>query len=186
MRNERGECGVFKSVAEFEKQIEAYRRPLYSYCYRLLHNPEHAEDLTQEVFIKAYRAINNLKDPAAFKNWLYRIAHNCAVDALRRQRIKTAPLSGESEETYIPELPDEGPSPLEKLVALENTELVREALSAIKPKYGSILVLREIVGLSYNEIAETLEMSLTNVKTHIRRARLEVRDYILRKGGEAL
>lgn len=145
-----------------------------------------AEDACQEVFIKAYRSLERFKNAASFSTWIYRIASNHCLDLLRREaREKTDSLEAllESEggqiRAIIPSDPDSS-------LAAENRDLVHRVLNQLPPDYRLMLVLRETQGLSYEELAETLDCSLDSVKSKLKRARQaleEILRHFLKPGG---
>ena len=133
-----------------------------------------AEDAAQETFFKAYQALPAFRGQSAFSTWLYRIASNHCLDLLRkRQREQTESWEALVEESgeQIQELRT---TPHDPKTALANTELVQRALAQLSPDYRLILTLREIEGLSYEELAEALHCSLDAIKARLRRARQEL------------
>ena len=140
-------------------------------CVSLLGNETEAEDAAQEIFFKAYRSLASFRKESAFSTWLYRIATNHCRDLLRkRSRHKT-----ESIEKMLEEAGDAAeriltPSPNSRS-ATENADLIEQILSRISPDERLILTLREVQGLSYQEMAEVLRCSLDAVKARLRRAR---------------
>jgi len=149
--------------ARFERIFQEYRNPIASYLLRLVDDPRQAEDLAQDVFLKAYRALGSLPADANVRAWLYRIATNTAYDVLRRRRLlKWLPLG-----RHHRPLPD--PQGLEERVA--ERDAVREALAELPPLYRVPLVLYTVEGFSTKEIAEVLHVSPNTVKVRIFRAR---------------
>ena len=133
-----------------------------------------AEDAAQEIFFKAYQALKNFRGQSAFSTWLYRIASNHCLDLLRkRQREHTESWEALIEESgeQLHELLTASQDPK---AILADTELVQRALTQLSPDYRLILTLREIEGLSYEELAEALHCSLDAIKARLRRARQEL------------
>ncbi|HET8911859.1 MAG TPA: RNA polymerase sigma factor [Ktedonobacteraceae bacterium] len=156
---------------------ERYKRPIYTYVYRLLGNLEDADDLTQEVFIRACSTWENLHDRDNLSAWLYRIATNLCVDHLRRRkRITWLPLlrknqhserlgeSVEEEALYLPSSDGDIPGVAER-------ELIRLALAQLQEEYAVVLVLSAAQGVPYQEIATIVGISPNAAATRISRAK---------------
>lgn len=165
------------SEEAFRRLVERYQRPVYSLLVRIVRNPESAEDLAQESFVKAWKALSRFDPQRKFSSWLFKIAHNSALDALRRQGVDTVSLDapiGDSDEP--PELPADpaAENPLRRLVARDSGRALEAAIAELRPQYREILLLRFQEGLAYEEIAEVLAIPLGTVKIHIFRARAEL------------
>jgi len=165
------------SEEAFRQLVERYQRPVYSLLVRIVRSPESAEDLAQEAFVKAWRALSRFDPTRKFSSWLFKIAHNSALDALRRQGVETVSLDapiGDSEEP--PELPADpaAENPLRRLVSRDAGRALEAAIGELRPQYREILLLRFQEGLAYEEIAEVLSIPLGTVKIHIFRARAEL------------
>lgn len=172
------ENGVIRSVLDgnvndFEKLVTAYEKNVYNLALRMVGDPDDAADITQETFIKAYRALGSFRGDSKFSSWIYRIASNVCLDFLRsRSRRAQVPLSfeNEDEEGEI-ELPDMSQNPEKVLMKKLSMEAVRRGMEKLPPKQRQILVLRELCGLSYAELAQTLSVEEGTVKSRIFRAR---------------
>ncbi len=169
----------------FEALVSAYETNAYRLALRTLGSAEDAEDVTQEAFLKAYRSLESFRLDSSFSVWLYRIVSNLCLDLLRRrQRRPESSLSvedDEGEESEL-ELPDESLSP-EKLLERKLTrEAVRRGLEALPDDYRQILLLRELEGLSYEEIGAALSLEAGTVKSRIFRARKKLCAFLLRDG----
>lgn len=172
------ENGVIRSVLDgnindFEQLVTAYEKNVYNLALRMVGDPDDAADITQETFIKAYRAIGSFRGDSKFSSWLYRIASNVCLDFLRsRSRRAQVPLSFENEDAEGEiELPDMSQNPEEVLMKKLSMEAVRRGMEKLPPKQRQILVLRELCGLSYAELAQTLSVEEGTVKSRIFRAR---------------
>jgi len=164
------------SVQAFEKLVSLYSKSIYNYCYRMTGNKEDAEDVTQEVFIKAYRSLHWFKRNSRFSTWLYRIAYNACIDLHRRKRFVYIPIASDmGDSDKVKEIASEGPSLEEVVLSNERKHLVQSAIAKLPPKYRTVILLREIEGLSYDEIAGVLNIPLGTVKSYISRAREELR-----------
>jgi len=143
-------------------------------------SPEDALDLAQESFLRAWRALPNFRGSASFSTWLYRLAYNTTVDFLRKNKLRRDVSLPLGEET--PDVPDGRADPQRELERREARAALERGLARLPEHYRSVLVMREISGLSYQEIAQTLELDLGTVKSRLARARGELRK-ILREDG---
>ena len=161
------------NVNDFEKLVTAYEKNVYNIALRMVGDPEDAADMTQETFIKAYRALSSFRGDSKFSSWLYRIASNVCLDFLRsRSRHPQVSLSTVDEDGQAPvELPDMRQNPEEQLMKKLGMEAVRRGLEQLPEQQRQILVLRELGGLSYAELAQTLGLEEGTVKSRIFRAR---------------
>lgn len=172
-------------VNAFETLVLSYEKNVYNLALRMVKNSEDASDMAQEAFIRAYNSLASFRGESKFSVWLYRIVSNVCLDFLRsRSRHPTVSLSVENDEGEETELdiPDESQSPEALLGRRLTRDSVRRGLDALSEEYRQILLLREIQGLSYDEIAETLSMELGTVKSRIFRARKKLCDFLLRDG----
>lgn len=152
-----------KIEARFEQLFLTYQQPILNYLYRLVGERSQAEDLAQEAFVKAYKALSRLPENANERAWLYRIATNTARDWHRRRRlIQWLPLF---------EHDRRGSSPNDHAGEVIESQAVTQALAAIPPKYREPLILYSIQGFSTAEIAEILGLSQSAVKVRLFRAR---------------
>lgn len=170
----------------FEELVRRYEKRVYAVALRSSGCPEDAADIVQEVFLRAWRSIESFRGDSGFSTWLFRITMNLCVDHARHKQTQpqTQPIVTE-EETERP-LPDPGPTPEEHL---ENSELGRElaaALDEISEEHRRIVLLRDVSGLSYTEIAEVLEISEGTVKSRLSRARIALRKVLLQRGNLSL
>ncbi len=155
----------------FEEIVRENEKTVYSLALRHLGNPQDAEDAAQEVFLKAYSGLKRFRGDAKLSVWLYRITCNVCTDMLRRRK-ETVSLSAEKEDGMPAlELSDERFDPAAIAERSELREKVGEALTQLPEEARRILLLREIAGQSYEEIARTLELDMGTVKSRIFRAR---------------
>ena len=161
------------NVNDFEKLVTAYEKNVYNIALRMVGDPDDAADMTQETFIKAYRALSGFRGDSKFSSWLYRIASNVCLDFLRsRSRHPQVSLSTVDEDDRATfELPDMRQNPEEQLMKKLAMEAVRRGLEQLPEQQRQILVLRELGGLSYAELAQTLGLEEGTVKSRIFRAR---------------
>lgn len=162
--------------AAYETLIERFEQPVFNLVSRVMDDPGDAADVVQEVFLKVFRNIGSFRRDSSLKTWIYRIAVNEARNHLRwfsRHRQREVGLEAEPGETqgYQDWLPDPGRSPYETALDHETHAMVEAALANVNPKFRAALVLRELEGLSYEEISEILDISLGTVKSRILRGR---------------
>ena len=154
---------------------ELHRTKVYHLSWRMLGSPQDAEDVLQEIFLKVFDRIKNYRGDSAFSTWLYRMTTNHCLDILRRRKI-VAFLGFEN----APEVEDKKDS--EKAVDLGLSPAVAKALAKIPEKQKACLLLREMEDLSYEEIAEALQLSLGSVKSNIHRAKAFLKEYLEKEG----
>ncbi len=154
----------------FSRLIETYQIPVYNLCYRMLGDPEEAEDAAQESFLRAYRGIRRYDRERPFSTWLLSIAAHYCIDLMRRRRYRT--LSYDE----LPQLdpPDLNPGPEAALLLSENQRQVQALLASLAPQDRAAVVMRYWYDLSYEEIGEALSMTVSAVKSRLHRARREL------------
>ncbi|HEV7503783.1 MAG TPA: sigma-70 family RNA polymerase sigma factor [Thermoanaerobaculia bacterium] len=161
----------------FRELVVRFERPVYSLVQRMVQNPATAEDLAQEVFLKAYRRLDTYDPQWKFSSWLFKIAHNTTIDHLRRGTPETVPLESEEEgradlSAVLADGSSESPH-----AAAERRDLGRSlerALSHLRPEYRVAVVMFYAQGASYQEICEVTGLPLGTVKTNLHRARKEL------------
>ncbi len=164
------------SEQAFASLLAAFERPIYNFLCRLLEDPEEAPDVTQEVFLKVFRNIRRFRGECSLKTWLYRITVNEAYNRRRwfsRHRRRETSLE-EREESSPPVadlLADPRENQYEQLLRRERLQAVERALAEIQETFRVVVVMRDIEGLSYEEIAEILQTPLGTVKSRILRGR---------------
>lgn len=164
------------SEQAFAALISAYERPIYNFVYRLLPDPSEAPDVTQEVFLKIFRNIGDFRSECSLKTWIYRIAVNEAFNLRRwfsRHRRREVPLGepAEGRPELAASLVDPQETQYEQVLRQERMRAVETALAQVNESFRVAVVLRDIEGLSYEEIAEILQVSLGTVKSRILRGR---------------
>lgn len=165
----------------FREIVVRFERPVYSLVARMVQDPAAAEDLAQEVFIKAFRRLETYDPTRKFSSWLFKIAHNTTIDHLRRHAPETVPLEGGREEgeehrgglaAILTDESMENPA-----AAAERKDMARSlerAVARLRPEYREVVVLFYIEGASYQEICEATGLPLGTVKTNLHRARKEL------------
>ncbi len=176
------------SVQAFEELSEEHYTKVYNICYRMLNNPDDAVEQAQEAFIKAFRYIKDFKGNCSFSTWLYRIATNTCLDFIRKNKNKhNVSLEQETYEdiTIKDRLMSDLPGPEKIAETNAQKAAIQEAMAKMSEKNRIIIVLRDFMGLSYDQIAESLETPVGTVKSRISRARAELRE-LLCQGKEHL
>ena len=169
----------------FEDLVRAHEKTVYNLALRMTGNPQDAEDMAQEAFLKAYRSLPDFRGESKFSVWLYRIVSNVCLDHLRRQNRRPASsltVEDEEGEEQQWDVPDESQSPERLLEQKLTREAVRKGLAALPEDQRQILLLREIRGMSYEEIADTLDLEPGTVKSRIFRARKRLAAFLLQEG----
>ena len=167
----------------YEHLVAEHSGDVYALLYRLTTDPEEARDLTQETFLRAFQSIERFRGDSSLKTWIYRIAINQARNRWRwwrrRKRDVTVSLDATDEHRDKPlaaTLPSENsPSPEQETLAREREAQLRDALKGLRRSYREAVILRDVEGFSYEEIARTLQISIGTVKSRISRGRLELR-----------
>ena len=169
----------------FEDLVRAHEKTVYNLALRMTGNPQDAEDMAQEAFLKAYRSLPDFRGESKFSVWLYRITANVCLDFLRRKRradaISLTVEDDEGDEVQW-EIPDERVLPERELERKLTRDAVRRGLAALPEEQREILLLREIRGLSYEEIGEILDLEPGTVKSRIFRARKRLCAFLLQDG----
>jgi RNA polymerase sigma-70 factor (ECF subfamily) len=155
----------------FAELVRRYHTNVIGVVYRLCGDPDLAEDAAQEAFVRAWLNLNTYRPLTPWRNWLYRIAVNAALDMLRRER-STLALDD------APPLHSDSPDPHAALEQKEREDLVRRAILTLPPASRAVLVLREYGGLSYREIAEALDIPLGTVMSRLSSARQHLREHL--------
>lgn len=158
----------------FEELVERYKNRIYNLAYRMLGNPEDAYDLVQEVFLLLVRKLPSFRGEARFSTWLYRVVLNACYDRARKSRNHLSLQESPAED--LPELgetlaDESAVSPEENMERAEIRKRVQEAISKLPPKFREVVVLHDIQGFDYREVAEILGISLGTVKSRLNRAR---------------
>jgi len=177
-RARRGDDSAFESI------VNRYSRLVYNIALRSVQSPEDAADITQETFLKAWRSLHSFRGDCSLSTWLCRIAMNCAVDHARSaKRHSTVSLSAPDDDSSDWDLPetDVRAMPEEELTRQTEIAAVRSAINALPEDQRVIVTMRDITGLSYAEIAETLGLEMGTVKSRINRARAAVKNFLLER-----
>ncbi|MHC4787625.1 MAG: RNA polymerase sigma factor [Planctomycetota bacterium] len=166
-------------VEAFGRLVEENQDYIYNAVYHLVANEKDAEDIAQEVFVKAFRRLSSFEGRARFSTWLYGIMLNAVRSFWRRsRRRRTVSLAGTGRDGDAPnpDPPAEGDGPLEGSVRRERVSAVRAAIGTLDEQWREVIVLRDIRGFSYEEMAETLGLPAGTVKSRLHRARHALRE----------
>jgi RNA polymerase sigma-70 factor (ECF subfamily) len=169
----------------FDKLVQRYQDRVFNLCYRFLGDYQEASDSAQEIFMKVYRNLKTFRGEARFSTWLYTIGINTCRNKIKsaafRQRRRMVSLhppgvAGEGIPALDPQ--DTAPSPLAQLEAQEKEKLIQQALEALPEEGRTIIILRDLEGLSYEEIGRITGLNLGTVKSKLSRARLKLREQL--------
>ena len=169
----------------FEEIVLANQKNVYNLALKMTKNEEDALDISQEAFLKAYRQLEGFRGESKFSVWLYRLTYNLCVDFLRkkpRAGVISLTYQDEGDESHDLEIPDVRNLPEDSLIRRETRESIAESINALSPRYREILVMREITGMSYGDISETLNISEGTVKSRLARARLSLANILVENG----
>lgn len=170
------------SEKAYRELLDRYQRPVFSLIYRMVRDREQAEDLAQETFVKVFNHIDRFDPKYKFSSWIFKIASNLTIDAIRKKELDTVSLDGSRNATTSDEVDstritvesrDENPE--EYLEARELGREIEQAIGELRAEYQTAILLRHVEGRPYEEIAEIMGVPLGTVKTYIHRARSELR-----------
>lgn len=165
------------SQEAFRELVERFERPVFGLIVRIVRRAEEAEDLAQETFLKAHRALARFDPSRKFSSWLFKIAHNTALDALRRAGETTLSLDApprDGDEAPEPPADPSAEDPFARAAGRDLGRALEAAIHRLRPEYREVLLLRFVEELSYEEIAEVTSAPLGTVKIHIYRARRDL------------
>ena len=169
-------------VEAFDEIVARYKDGVYNYIWRMISNRDDVEDLTIEVFVRAFSCIKNFRRESNLRTWLYRIATNLCIDKYRRASLEKQfciSLDAEREDDDGPskpmELPDETYDPQRVFERVELQSEIQRALAALPEKLRAAMILYDIEGMSYEDIAEALECPVGTVKSRLFNARMQLR-----------
>jgi RNA polymerase sigma-70 factor (ECF subfamily) len=167
----------------FEELVRRYQRPISAYVYRMVGDYEAALDLTQEIFIKIYGSLSRYRPEFKFSTWIYKIAHNAAVDHLRRSAGRARSLvNGSESDSYDLPIESEGLSPEQESEREERRIEIETVVRSLPTPYRELVVLRHSQDLTYEEIVDVTGLPLGTVKNRLFRAREMMRQEFLNKG----
>lgn len=160
----------------FGELVSRYETKVFSLALKMVRNPEDAEDVLQDTFLRAYRGIKSFKGNSTFSTWIYRITANSALMRLRKKQLPTVSIEDADERETPVNIADWSPGPVEQLLSQELQRVMDEAIEALPAEFRQVFVLRDIEEMSNAEAAEILDLSVAAVKSRLHRARLKVRN----------
>ncbi len=162
----------------FEVLVKRYQTRVHAHVTRMVGNREDALDLSQEIFLKVFGALDRFNPDYKFSTWLFRIAGNAAIDHLRKRRPRTVPLEVSDPQTGMssPEYRSHDPDPYADLRNAERGSAIAEAIASLPAEFRELITLRHFGGLSYEQIAKTKRMPLGTVKNKLFRARAVLKE----------
>ncbi|MDI9583434.1 MAG: sigma-70 family RNA polymerase sigma factor [Acidobacteriota bacterium] len=168
----------------FASLVDLYKDRIYTYVLRMCHDPDEAADIAQDTFLRAFQSLPNFRGASSFQTWLYRIASNLVIDSVRRRQRRDdgnvsldAPVDTDDGEIGR-QLPEERRGPAELAESADVRREVLEAVAQISPKLRPVLVMYDLQGMSYQEIAEILGCPLGTVKSRLFNARNQLRELL--------
>jgi len=170
----------------FERLVEENEKKVYALALRMVGSPEDAQDIAQESFVKAYTSLGSFRGESRFSVWLYRLTYNICIDFIRRRRRNQTvalTVTDEDGETAELDIPDERCSPEAVVETRQLRKVLAECVEALPGHHREIIVMREITGLSYQDMAQALGISEGTVKSRLARARRKLAALLLAHPG---
>ena len=161
----------------FEQLVVAYRDQVFRLALRMCGNEADADEVAQEAFLSAWKALPNFRGDSRFSTWLYQLTSHAAIDLMRREKRQIA-----AEDITEVSAPDPGPSPQQQAERSETRQAVRDAMGQLSPEYRQIVVLRFLQELSYEEIGVVLKLPPGTVKSRLNRAKAQLKDILSKSG----
>lgn len=175
-----------QNEAVFDQLVIKYKDRIFNICYRFLGNYEEANDMAQETFVKAYRNLNNFKFKSSFYTWIYTIAINTCKNKVNSAEYKNNRLTFSMDSKIEvdgsdikPEIKDNSPTPSEIVASKELNEHIQTHINSLKEEHKTIIILRDIEDLAYEEIGKIMSITLGTVKSKLARAREILRQKLL-------
>ena len=169
----------------FEDLVIANQKNVYNLALKMTRNEDDALDISQEAFIKAYQQLKNFRGDSRFSVWLYRLTYNLCIDFLRKKpKSNIIPLTYEDDcgESTPLEIPDLRSLPEDSAIRSETRKTIAEGINDLADDHREVLVMRELTGMSYEEMATTLNVSIGTVKSRLARARMKLVEFLKEKG----
>ncbi len=163
----------------FGDLVSRYQARLYNAALRLVQSPEDAADVVQDAFLNAYQSLHTFKGDAEFFTWLYRIAFNTAISLKRKKRPALSLEAHAGDPGIDPDDPSEYVKPGAALERTEDERQLSSAIARLSPEHREVLLLKDIEGMKYEDIAEVLRVPIGTIRSRLHRARLELRDLLV-------
>lgn len=174
-------------INAFEQLIAEHQATVYNIALKIMGNPDDAADAAQEALIKIFKNIKKFKGESKFSTWIYRIAHNVCIDEYRKRKNKSSYVTRSLDEQYedgenpVLNVPDTSLTPEEQTLKNERIEMLNKAINSLSPISRTAILLRDVKSFSYEEIAKIQNCSLGTVKSRINRARLQLKEAIMKQ-----
>ena len=168
----------------FNRLIEICTPRAYAIALRMMGNRDEAQDVTQEAFLRAFQAIGKFRADASFPTWLYRIVINVCHDELARRKRRPSPMSDfirDDDSEMLPEASSPTPGPHEMIIRQQQQQALSQAISSLPEIYRAVIILHDVEGMQYDEIASVLRTNLGTVKSRVNRARNILREKLLKE-----
>lgn len=167
----------------FEPLVEVFQRPIFNLVYRMINHYEEAADLSQEIFVKMYRSVGQYQGRSKFSTWFYSIAVNMSLNrrrklATRKREVYTLDAAGDDEAADARDASDTGPGPDVKAGHHEIRERVEAAVAGLPDEFRDVVAMRDIQGMTYDEISEAADCNIGTVKSRLSRGRSLLRDQL--------
>ena len=170
------------NTAAYGELVSRYQDRLFNTVLRLVNNAEDARDVVQEAFLHAYQSLHSFKGDSLFFTWLYRIAVNTAISMKRKQKPTLRIQPGGEEKGAIDPLDlSESNRPGHAIEMAEEERMVHEALAKLSPEHRAVLVMKDMEGMRYEEMADVLDVPVGTIRSRLHRARLEMRDILMQE-----
>ena len=184
------EAGIIRRVLDgdhnaFEALVLDNQDNVYNLALKMTYSEEDALDISQEAFLRAYRQLAGFRGESRFSVWLYRLTYNLCIDFLRKRKLTAAvsiTYGDDADDNCDIEIPDLRELPEDSVLRKEMKESIAESINELSPQHREIIVLREINGMSYTDLARTLDVSEGTVKSRLARARASLAGILLGKG----
>jgi RNA polymerase sigma-70 factor, ECF subfamily len=167
----------------FRELIGRYQTRVFNLCYRILGNPDEAEEIAQEVFVKLFKSIGSFRGESKFSTWLYRVTHNVCINQInylkRRHYFENRSLDLDpKDDSPAPQYASNAPDGEQDLIATELGAAIEEKLGMLAPEMREVIIMRDIEGLSYEEVAQALNVKIGTVKSRLHRGRNELQELL--------
>jgi RNA polymerase sigma-70 factor, ECF subfamily len=172
------------NAAAFGELVRRHQDRLYNTVYRLLDNHEDAYDVVQDAFLNAYQSLDSFKGDSLFFTWLYRIAVNTAISFKRKRRVMVRIDTTGSNPSIEPPDPSEETRPGHAIEQAEQEQRIQQALARLSAEHRAVLVLKDMEGQKYEDMAETLGVPIGTIRSRLHRARIELREVLERMDSE--
>lgn len=169
-------------IEAFEKLILGYQKKVFNLCYRYIENHDDASELAQEVFIKIYKSIINFKGESSLSTWIYKIAVGTCIDEIRKRKKYNVISIDNSENSAGIELIDNSHNPHSRFERNETVKEIYAAINELSEEFKTVIILRDVQGFSYSEISEIADIPMGTVKSRIKRARDDMKQFLLKNG----